>query len=118
MKVLIADKFEQSGCDGLNALGCEVSFQPDLKDEPLVDAIAKEQPDVLIVRGTKVTEPTLAAGPLKLVVRSSFFRSAAYNRSGRASGHVRKLTSTPQASNEGRPKKSRKKAKDLWKLSA
>ena len=62
MKVLIADKFEQSGCDGLNALGCEVSFQPDLKDEPLVDAIAKEQPDVLIVRGTKVTEPMLAAG--------------------------------------------------------
>ena len=75
MKVLIADKFEQSGCDGLNALGCEVSFQPDLKDEPLVDAIAKEQPDVLIVRGTKVTEPMLAAGPLKLVVRAG----AGYN---------------------------------------
>src|SRR5881398_2497103 len=75
MKVLIADKFEQSGCDGLNALGCEVSFQPDLKDEPLVDAIAKEQPDVLIVRGTKVTEPMLAAGPLKLIVRAG----AGYN---------------------------------------
>jgi D-3-phosphoglycerate dehydrogenase / 2-oxoglutarate reductase len=75
MKVLIADKFEQSGRDGLNALGCEVSFQPDLKDQPLVDAIAKEQPDVLIVRGTKVTEPMLAAGPLKLVVRAG----AGYN---------------------------------------
>src|SRR5207302_3593522 len=75
MKILIADKFEQSGCDGLNALGCEVSFQPDLKDEPLVDAVAKEQPDVLIVRGTKVTEPMLAAGPLKLVVRAG----AGYN---------------------------------------
>jgi len=75
MKVLIADKFEQSGRDGLNALGCEISFQPDLKDEPLVDAIAKEQPDVLIVRGTKVTEPMLAAGPLKLVVRAG----AGYN---------------------------------------
>src|SRR5213082_1729828 len=75
MKVLIADKFEQSGCDGLNALGCEVSFQRDLKDEPLVDAIAKEQPDVLIVRGTKVTEPMLAAGHLKLVVRAG----AGYN---------------------------------------
>jgi len=75
MKVLIADKFEQSGRDGLNTLGCEISFQPDLKDEPLVDAIAKEQPDVLIVRGTKVTEPMLAAGPLKLVVRAG----AGYN---------------------------------------
>ena len=75
MKILIADKFEQSGRDGLNALGCEISFQPDLKDEALVEAIAKEQPDVLIVRGTKVTEPMLAAGPLKLVVRAG----AGYN---------------------------------------
>ena len=75
MKVLIADKFEQSGRDGLNALGSEISFQPDLKDAPLVDAIAKEQPDVLVVRGTKVTEPMLAAGPLKLVVRAG----AGYN---------------------------------------
>ena len=75
MRILIADKFEQSGRDGLNALGCAVSFQPDLKDELLANAIAKEQPDVLIVRGTKVTEPMLAAGPLKLVVRAG----AGYN---------------------------------------
>jgi D-3-phosphoglycerate dehydrogenase len=75
MKILIADKFEQSGRDGLQALGCEISFQPDLKDEALVDAIAKEQPDVLVVRGTKVTEPMLAAGPLKLIVRAG----AGYN---------------------------------------
>src|SRR5437868_8387952 len=75
MRVLIADKFEQSGRDGLQALGCEISFQPDLKDDALVEAIAKEQPDVLVVRGTKVTEPMLAAGPLKLVVRAG----AGYN---------------------------------------
>src|SRR5438874_11574406 len=75
MRVLIADKFEQSGRDGLQALGCDISFQPDLKDDALVEAIAKEQPDVLIVRGTKVTEPMLAAGPLKLVVRAG----AGYN---------------------------------------
>src|SRR5207302_3429037 len=85
MKILIADKFEQSGCDGLNALGCEVSFQPDLKDEPLVDAVAKEQPDVLIVRGTKVTEPMLAAGHLKLVVRTG----AGYNTIGVAAASRR-----------------------------
>src|SRR5256714_12631084 len=70
MRVLIADKFEQSGRDGLQAIGCEVSFQPDLKDEALVATIAQLQPDVLVVRGTKVTEPMLAAGPLKLIVRA------------------------------------------------
>lgn len=75
MKVLVADKFEQSGRDGLQALGCDVSYQPDLKDEALVNAIGAEEPDVLVVRGTKVTEPMLAAGPIKLVVRAG----AGYN---------------------------------------
>jgi D-3-phosphoglycerate dehydrogenase len=70
MKVLIADKFEQSGRDGLQSIGCEISFQPDLKDDALVDAIRKEAPDVLVVRGTKVTEPMLEAGPVKLIVRA------------------------------------------------
>jgi len=75
MLVLIADKFEQSGRDGLQAIGCEVSYQPDLKDEALVEAIRNNAPDVLIVRGTKVTEPMLGAGPVKLVVRAG----AGYN---------------------------------------
>jgi D-3-phosphoglycerate dehydrogenase len=75
MKVLVADKFEQSGRAGLEALGCEVSYQPDLKDDALVNAIADVAPDVLVVRGTKVTEPMLAAGPIKLVVRAG----AGYN---------------------------------------
>jgi D-3-phosphoglycerate dehydrogenase len=75
MRVLIADKFEQSGRDGLQSLGCEISYQPDLKDDALVDAIREEAPDVLVVRGTKVTEPMLDAGPVKLVVRAG----AGYN---------------------------------------
>src|ERR671926_822919 len=75
MKILIADKFEESGRIGLRTIGCDISFQPDLKDDALVDAVGKERPDVLIVRGTKVTEPMLAAGPLKLVVRAG----AGYN---------------------------------------
>src|SRR5712671_2810588 len=75
MHVLIADKFEQSGRAGLEAIGCEVSFQPDLKDDALVVAIAEHKPDVLVVRGTKVTEAMLAAGPLKLIVRAG----AGYN---------------------------------------
>jgi D-3-phosphoglycerate dehydrogenase len=75
MLVLIADKFEQSGRDGLEALGCETSFQPDLKDDSLIAAIASIKPDVLVVRSTKVTEPMLDAGPVKLVVRAG----AGYN---------------------------------------
>ncbi len=75
MLVLIADKFEQSGRDGLQAIGCDISYQPDLKDEALVDAISTVNPDVLVVRGTKVTETMLAAGQIKLVVRAG----AGYN---------------------------------------
>jgi D-3-phosphoglycerate dehydrogenase len=75
MKVLIADKFEQSGQDGLRDAGCEVSYQPDLKDDALTEAIGREQPDVLVVRGTKVSEAALDAGALKLVVRAG----AGYN---------------------------------------
>ena len=75
MRVLIADKFEQSGRDGLAAIGCEVSYQPDLKDASLVEAIQTLEPDVLVVRSTKVTEAMLEAGALKLVVRAG----AGYN---------------------------------------
>ena len=75
MLVLIADKFEQSGRDGLEALGCEVSYQPDLKDDSLVAVVDEIRPDVLVVRSTKVTEPMLNAGSVKLVVRAG----AGYN---------------------------------------
>lgn len=75
MRVLIADKFEQSGRNGLRAIGCEISYEPDLKDDALVAAIREKGPDVLVVRGTKVTEPMLDAGPVKLVVRAG----AGYN---------------------------------------
>jgi D-3-phosphoglycerate dehydrogenase len=75
MRVLLADKFEQSGRDGLEAAGFEFSYQPDVKDEALVEAIRAYMPDVLVVRSTKVTEPMLDAGALKLIVRAG----AGYN---------------------------------------
>jgi D-3-phosphoglycerate dehydrogenase / 2-oxoglutarate reductase len=75
VKVLIADKFEASGLDGLKEAGCEVVYQPDLKDEPLVAAIRGTLADVLVVRSTKVTEAMLEAGRLALVVRAG----AGYN---------------------------------------
>ena len=70
MKVLIADKFEQSGIDGLEAIGAKVIYNPDLKDETLVAAVKETQADVLVVRSTKVKQPALDAGALSLVVRA------------------------------------------------
>ena len=75
MRVLIADKFEQSGRDRLDAAGCEFSYQPDVKDATLVEAIRAYQPDALVVRSTKVSEQMLDAGALKLIVRAG----AGYN---------------------------------------
>jgi D-3-phosphoglycerate dehydrogenase / 2-oxoglutarate reductase len=70
MKVLIADKFEESGINGLKEIGCEVVYGPDLKDDSLVEAIRDSRADVLVVRSTKVAEAALAAGRLSLVVRA------------------------------------------------
>ncbi|HYT68331.1 MAG TPA: 3-phosphoglycerate dehydrogenase family protein [Vicinamibacterales bacterium] len=75
MKVLVADKFEKSGLDGLKAAGCEVVYEPDLKEDALTQAIASSGADVLVVRGTKVTTPMLDAGRLSLIVRAG----AGYN---------------------------------------
>ena len=75
MKVLVADKFEQSGIDGLKAAGCDVVYQPDLKDEALVKALGETAADVLVVRSTAVTGPMLETGSLSLVVRAG----AGYN---------------------------------------
>ena len=75
MKVLVADKFEQSGIDGLKAAGCEVVYSPDLKDEALVQAVRETAADVLVVRSTAVTGPMLEGGSLSLVVRAG----AGYN---------------------------------------
>ena len=75
MKVLVADKFEQSGIDGLKAAGCEVIYQPDLKDESLTAAVRETGANVLVVRSTTVTGPMLEAGALALVVRAG----AGYN---------------------------------------
>ena len=75
MRVLVADKFEKSGIDGLKAAGCDVVYEPDLKDDALTQAIQSSAADVLVVRSTSVTAPMLEAGKLSLVVRAG----AGYN---------------------------------------
>jgi D-3-phosphoglycerate dehydrogenase len=75
MKVLVADKFEQTGLDGLARAGCEVVYEPDLRDDALVAAIGATAADVLVVRSTVVNAAMLESGALSLVVRAG----AGYN---------------------------------------
>jgi D-3-phosphoglycerate dehydrogenase / 2-oxoglutarate reductase len=70
MKVLVADRFEQSGLDALTAAGCDVIFQPDASGDTLVAAIKKTQAPVLVVRSTQVTDAMMDAGALSLIVRA------------------------------------------------
>jgi D-3-phosphoglycerate dehydrogenase len=71
MTVLIADKFEQSGIDALESLGCSVHSVPDASADTLAATLAEKNPDVLIVRSTKVNADAMAAGKsLSLIVRA------------------------------------------------
>jgi D-3-phosphoglycerate dehydrogenase len=70
MKVLVADKFEDSGRRGLAEIGCEVVYEPDANGDDLLAAIDRTRADVLVVRSTKVTRPMLEKGKLSLVVRA------------------------------------------------
>jgi len=75
VRVLIADKFEESGLEGFQSNGCEVIYQPALTEQTLPVEVERLRPDVLVVRSTRVNEAALNAGALKLVVRAG----AGYN---------------------------------------
>jgi D-3-phosphoglycerate dehydrogenase len=71
MKILIADKFEDSGVSELKKLAAEVVCEPGLKDAALAQRVAEFDPAILIVRSTKVNAETLKAGKqLKVVIRA------------------------------------------------
>lgn len=70
MRVLVADKFEKSGIDGLKSAGCDVAYEPDVKDDSLAEAIGRTRAEILVVRSTAVTERMLDAGALSLIVRA------------------------------------------------
>ena len=71
MKVLIADKFEKVGIDGLKELGCTVVSEPDVKADALAKLIKEIDPHILIVRSKKVNAEALRAGTaLTLVIRA------------------------------------------------
>jgi D-3-phosphoglycerate dehydrogenase len=69
--VLVADKFDETGLDQLEALGCRVHYDADLTAETLPAALAEYDPDVLVVRATDVRAAALKAAPrLTLIVRA------------------------------------------------
>ncbi|NNE69499.1 MAG: hydroxyacid dehydrogenase [Rhodothermales bacterium] len=71
MTILVADKLSQTGLDRMQAAGCTVISEPTLNGDALVSALGAHNPDVLIVRSTKVPDPALAAAAdLQLVVRA------------------------------------------------
>ncbi|MEE2907408.1 MAG: NAD(P)-dependent oxidoreductase [Planctomycetota bacterium] len=69
--LLIADSFEPSGIAALEQLGCHVHVDPTLQGETLLAAIRDQDPQVLIVRSTRVDADAIAAGErLSLIVRA------------------------------------------------
>jgi D-3-phosphoglycerate dehydrogenase len=71
MRVLVADKFEDAGLEGLRALGCEVYYEPKLEGESLGWRLRDTSADVLVVRSTRVTSAEMDQGrSLSLVIRA------------------------------------------------
>src|SRR5262249_7816790 len=71
LKVLVAEKFEQTGIDGLTNAGCEVACKPEVTAGTLAATVSETNPDILIVRGMKVHAPVFeAAKSLSLVLRA------------------------------------------------
>ena len=75
MKILVADKFEASGLNGLKALGVEVTYEPELQGETLEARLRESDFTVLIVRSTKVTAAMIDTARLSLIIRAG----AGYN---------------------------------------
>lgn len=71
MNILIVDKFEKSGVEQLSALGLSITQKPDAGEVGLPAAIAEVNPDILIVRSTKVRAAAFEqAKRLSLVIRA------------------------------------------------
>lgn len=71
MKILIADKFPQSGLDELTGMGLTVRSDPELKEEALEEALTRTQAEILVVRSTRVEALHLdASAALALVIRA------------------------------------------------
>ena len=71
MHVLIADKLPTLAIERLTAAGLQVTFEPGLSGDTLLATLAEVQPEMLIVRSTRVTAEMFEANPkMGLVVRA------------------------------------------------
>lgn len=71
MRILIADRLAGFVSEVLESAGCAVTVDASLKGPSLSEAIERTDPDVLVVRSTKITPDHLARGQrLSLIVRA------------------------------------------------
>lgn len=71
MQVLLADSLPPQGIQALTQLGLDVRSQPELDAAALPHALAELNPEILVVRSTRVTSEAFAAArSLSLVVRA------------------------------------------------
>jgi D-3-phosphoglycerate dehydrogenase / 2-oxoglutarate reductase len=71
MKVLVADQFSKDGMKDMENNGMTVHYDAGLNGESLAKAMAEFQPNILVVRSTKVTKDIIDADPkLMMVVRA------------------------------------------------
>ncbi len=71
MKILLADKLSSHVHENLSALGAEVVVEPSLKAESLTAALKEHNPNVLVVRSTKVqAEQLQVAEKLSVIIRA------------------------------------------------
>jgi len=71
MRILVADSLADFVPAALERAGCAVTVSPSLKEEALEEALASVDPDILVVRSTKVTAAHIARAPsLSLIIRA------------------------------------------------
>ena len=71
LRVLIADAFQPSGLEAIEALGCSTTFEPGCSMDELPELLSATQPDVLVVRSTKVSAEALeSSARLSMVLRA------------------------------------------------
>ena len=72
MRILIADKFEDSGLQALSGGGHQVTYEPGLGPDTIAEAVGRVAPEVLVVRSTKVPADAIRAGAesLKGIIRA------------------------------------------------
>lgn len=71
MKVVVSDLFSDSTVEALREAGLECHYDHTLKGQELKQLLQEEQPQILLVRSTRLTADTLStAGSLELIVRA------------------------------------------------